>query len=131
MRTGTCGCLKRLKDWDGANAENIQAAFDGLKGLGCTPHAAGPGTRAQARISSRTYGGHTPGHPSGSVDYLNAATFSFAGTCPGSSACPVPLTRGPRCASRSQAARESGRPSQPSSTSWEVTDPHYPVAPLA
>lgn len=69
--------LKRLKDWDSANAENIQAAYDGLLALGLTPYAAG--TR-NARTSPQPYLRWThPSHPSGSVGYLNAATFSFAG----------------------------------------------------
>ena len=33
--------LKRLKDWDSANAQRIQDAYDGLRGLGLTPHRAG------------------------------------------------------------------------------------------
>lgn len=71
--------LKRLKDWDGTSAENIQAAYDGLKALGLTPHAAGsrnprPGANNQPYLRWTH-----PDHPGGSVGYLNAATFSFAG----------------------------------------------------
>lgn len=71
--------LKRLKVWDSANAENIQAAYDGLKALGLTPHPAGsrnprPGGYVQPYLRWT----HAS-HPSGSVGYLNAATFSFAG----------------------------------------------------
>jgi hypothetical protein len=71
--------LKRLKEWDGANADHIQAAYDGLKSLGLTPHPAGsrnpqPGAYIQPYLRWTH-----PSHPSGSVGYLNAATFSFAG----------------------------------------------------
>jgi hypothetical protein len=71
--------LKRLKDWDAANADNIQAAYDGLNRLGLTPHPAGsrnpqPGAYIQPYLRWTH-----PSHPSGSVGYLNAATFSFAG----------------------------------------------------
>src|ERR1700733_13219049 len=69
--------LRRLKDWDSANAENIQATYDGLLALGLTPHAAG--TR-NAGTSPQPYLRWThPSHPGGSVGYLNAASFSFAG----------------------------------------------------
>lgn len=71
--------LVRLKDWDSANAENIQAAFDGLKELGLTPHRAGSrNPRPGAYVQPYLRWTH-PSHPSGSVGYLNAATFSFAG----------------------------------------------------
>ena len=71
--------LKRLKDWDSANAENIQTAYDGLKALGLTPHPAGSrNARPGAYVQPYLRWTH-PSHPSGSVGYLNAATFSFAG----------------------------------------------------
>jgi hypothetical protein len=71
--------LKRLKDWDSANAENIQAAYDGLKALGLTPHVAGSrNPRPGAYVQPYLRWTH-PSHPSGSVGYLNAASFSFAG----------------------------------------------------
>jgi hypothetical protein len=71
--------LKRLKAWDSANAANIQAAYDGLMVLGLAPHVAGsrnpsPGAYVQPYLRWTH-----PSHPSGSVGYLNAATFSFAG----------------------------------------------------
>lgn len=70
--------LKRLKDWDSANAENLQTAYDGLKGLGLTPHPAGSrNPRPGAYVQPYLRWTH-PDHPSGSVGYLNAATFSFA-----------------------------------------------------
>lgn len=71
--------LARLKAWDPANAEHIQAAYDGLVKLGCVPHPAS--TRKQqpgAYIQPYVRWTH-PRHPGGSVGYLNAATFSFAG----------------------------------------------------
>lgn len=71
--------LKRLKIWDNANAEYIQAAYDGLKALGLTPHPAGSrNPRPGAYVQPYLRWTH-PSHPSGSVGYLNAATFSFAG----------------------------------------------------
>jgi len=71
--------LKRLKDWDSANAQNIQSAYDGLKALGLTPYPAGSrNPRPGAYVQPYLRWTH-PSHPSGSVGYLNAATFSFAG----------------------------------------------------
>lgn len=71
--------LKRLKDWDSANAGNIQAAYDDLTALGLTPHPAGArNPRPGAYVQPYLRWTH-PSHPSGSVGYLNAATFSFAG----------------------------------------------------
>ena|ERR1035438_10530285 len=65
--------LSRLKSWDPSNAENIQAAYDGLVRLGLTPHPArtrSPGTKAQPYIRWTH-----PRHPGGSVAYLNAASL--------------------------------------------------------
>jgi hypothetical protein len=71
--------LKRLKDWDSANAENIQDTYDGLKALGLTPYTAGSrNPRPGAYVQPYLRWTH-PSHPSGAVGYLNAATFSFAG----------------------------------------------------
>jgi len=71
--------LRRLKDWDSANAENIQTAYDGLVALGCAPHRAGSrNPRPGAYVQPYLRWTH-PRHPGGSVGYLNAATFSFAG----------------------------------------------------
>lgn len=71
--------LKRLKVWDSANAENVQAAYDGLKALGLTPYPAGSrNPRPGAYVQPYLRWTH-PSHPSGSVGYLNAATFSFEG----------------------------------------------------
>lgn len=71
--------LKRLKDWDPDHAEHIQAAYDGLVRLGCTPHPAGSrNPRPGAYVQPYVRWTH-PSHPGGSVGYLNAATFSFAG----------------------------------------------------
>ena len=71
--------LKRLKDWDSGNTENIQTAYDGLKALGLTPHPAGSrNPRPGAYVQPYLRWTHSS-HPSGSVGYLNAATFSFAG----------------------------------------------------
>jgi hypothetical protein len=71
--------LKRLKEWDSANAQNIQDAYDGLVALGCTPHRAGSrNARPGAYIQPYVRWTH-PRHPGGSVGYLNAASFSFGG----------------------------------------------------
>ena len=71
--------LRRLKEWDNANAQNIQDAYDGLVALGCAPHRAGSrNPRPGAYVQPYVRWTH-PRHPGGSVGYLNAATFSFAG----------------------------------------------------
>jgi hypothetical protein len=71
--------LKRLKEWDSANAQNIQAAYDGLMALGCAPHRAGSrNARPGAYIQPYVRWTH-PRLPGGSVGYLNAATFSITG----------------------------------------------------
>jgi hypothetical protein len=71
--------LKRLKDFDRANAENIQDTFDGLVALGCAPHRAGSrNPRPGAHIQPYVRWTH-PGHPGGSVGYLNAVSFLIAG----------------------------------------------------
>jgi hypothetical protein len=71
--------LKRLKDWDRANAENLQDAYDGLVALGCAPHRAGSrNPRPGAYVQPYLRWTH-PRHPGGSVGYLNAATFSITG----------------------------------------------------
>jgi hypothetical protein len=72
--------LARLKAWDARNAENIQAMYDGTVQLGCTPHpATSRNPRPGAYVQPYVRWTH-PSHPSGSVGYLNAATFSFTGT---------------------------------------------------
>lgn len=71
------GNLKRLKDYNSAHAENIQAAYDGLVALGLTPHV--PITRNPGQTVQPYLRWTHDNHPSGSVAYLNAATLSFAG----------------------------------------------------
>jgi hypothetical protein len=79
VQSTTEASLARLKAWDPANADHIQAAHDGLVQLGCVPHpAASRKPQPGAYIQPYLRWTH-PRHPGGSVGYLNAATFSFAG----------------------------------------------------
>jgi hypothetical protein len=78
VETGAEASLARLKDWAPASAEHIQALYDGLLQMGCTPHSAKPrdprpGAHVQPYVRW-TYPGHV-----GSVTYLNATGLTFAG----------------------------------------------------
>jgi hypothetical protein len=70
--------LGRLKAWDPASAEYIQAVFEELLRLGCTPHPAGSRNPQPGAYTQPYLRWTHPSHPGGAVGYLNAATFSFA-----------------------------------------------------
>lgn len=65
--------LKRLMDYD--NAANVRAAYEGLSGLGLTPHV--PKTR-KAGSKVQAYLRWTHGESDVTVVYLNAASATFA-----------------------------------------------------
>jgi hypothetical protein len=68
--------LARLKAWDPASAEHIQAAYDGLARLGCVPNPAGSRNRQQGGYVQPYIRWEHPDH--GTLGYLNAATLTFA-----------------------------------------------------
>ena len=65
--------LKRLMDYD--NAANVRAAYEGLSGLGLTPHV--PTTR-KAGSKVQPYLRWTHGESDVTVVYLNAVSATFA-----------------------------------------------------